>query len=149
MTRHVLRGFDRERLVALRIAKGYDNPAWLARAAGIGTATLRHWESGRSAPGVDLLARVADTLDVPISDLVIVPEDQRFPSYYRVIAGMTQPQLGQAAATTTTTVGAVERADIKPSDALATRLAVAMGISVKTLREAWERAHSRPPGTPA
>ncbi|MGV9865120.1 helix-turn-helix domain-containing protein [Rhodococcus koreensis] len=121
----------------------------LARVAGVGIATVRRWETGESSPQVDALARVAKALKVSIGDVVRIDPDQRFPGDWRVLRGLTQPQLGALAGVSTAVVGSVERAEVALTDANAIRLARALQISVEDLRAAHERARLRPPGTPA
>jgi transcriptional regulator with XRE-family HTH domain len=143
-----MRGFSANTLTEVREARNF-SISDLARLAQIGRSTLHHWETGHASPQVDLLARVAQALDVPMSDLVDVAPDERFPGDYRVLRGLTQPQLGQAAAVPTATVGAVERGEVALNDELAERLAHAVGTSVAEYRAAHDRARRRPPGMPA
>ncbi len=111
--------------------------------------TIRKWELGESSPQVDLLAKVADLLDLAVADLVKVPEEERYPGDWRVLRGMTQPQLGAAAGVTTRIVGSVERGEISLSDNAARRLSAALGISEAELRASYERVRNRPLGAPA
>ncbi|MHA4854738.1 MULTISPECIES: helix-turn-helix transcriptional regulator [Rhodococcus] len=148
MSRRVMRGFDPSRLKARRERSGLSRPE-LARVAGIGHATLYQWETGATSPQVDLLKRVADALGAKISDIVIVPEAERLPGDWRVLAGLLQPQLGKLAEVSTTTVAQVERGQAALTEDNARKLSAALGVSESVYRAAYERARNRPAGTPA
>jgi len=148
VSRRVMRGFQPAHLRKLRKERGYSQGE-LARAAGIGTTTLYHWEAESKSPQVDLLARVAAALGASVEQLVDVPEADRYPGDWRVLRGMTQPQLGRATGLSTPLVGRVERGEIPLSDDVATRLAEALAISPTQLRAAYDRARQRPLGEPA
>ena len=51
-------------------------------------------------------------LDAPIEQVVTIPADERYPGDWRVIKGLTQPELAAAAKIATTTLRGIERADI-------------------------------------
>lgn len=148
VSRRVMRGFSPESLVAARRSMGISR-AELARRAGIGETTIRRWEKADSSPQVDLLATVVVELGLEISDVVQVPKDERFPGDWRVLKGLTQPQLGGQAGVRTPIVGGVERGEISLSDVVAARLARTLGISVEELRASHFRARNRDPETPA
>src|SRR6476620_9003381 len=95
MTRRVLRGFDAQAFTAARRRRGI-SVSDLSRLADVSQATVFNWESGKSTPQVDLLARVMRILDAPIEQVVAIPADQRYPGDWRVINGLTQPELAAA-----------------------------------------------------
>lgn len=148
VSRRVLRGFDPARLTSLRESKGMSR-ADLARKAGLGGATVQQWETGTRSPQVDTLALVAKTLDVPIGDLVDVPRDRRFPGDWRVLLGLTQPQLGQQVGISTSMIARIERGEVKLTDENARRLATALDIGIDELVRSYERARDRPAGVQA
>ena len=148
MSRRVLRGFDPGKLKEVREARGITR-ADLARRAQTGVATIQHWESGVRSPQVDTLAQVADALGVAIADLVVVPSEERFPGDWRVLRGLTQPQLGARAGLSTSAVARIERGEIPLPDSVALNLSKALEISVDELRAAYRRTRERPAGTPA
>ncbi|MFA7388606.1 MAG: helix-turn-helix transcriptional regulator, partial [Thiohalobacteraceae bacterium] len=88
-------------------------------------------------------------LAVRIDDFIDVPEDERFPSDWRLLRGMTQVQLASAAGLSTTVISGFERAETRWDDVKATKIAAALGVDLEVLREAWERARVRPAGSPA
>ena len=106
--------------------------------------TIFNWEAGKSTPQVDLLARVMRILDAPIEQVVTIPADERYPGDWRVIKGLTQPELAAAAKIATTTLRGIERADAGLTDANAEKLAKHLGISVEQYRAAYQRARQRP-----
>ena len=60
--------------------------------------------------------------------MVTVAPDERYPGDWRVIKGLTQPELAAAAKIATTTLRGIERADISLTDANAATLASLLGI---------------------
>jgi transcriptional regulator with XRE-family HTH domain len=145
MSRRVLRGFSAERFVAARRRSGL-SVSDLSRLARVGTSTVHAWEAGRATPQIDLLARIMQILGTPISEVVTVDPDERYPGDLRVIKGLTQPQLAAAARIATTTLRGIERADLALTDTNAATLARLLGIGVDEYRAAYQRARERPPG---
>jgi transcriptional regulator with XRE-family HTH domain len=143
-----MRGFQPDQLEKARRSAGVSQRE-LARLARLNADTIRRWELGDSSPQVDLLARVTAAIGVSISDLVKVPESERYPGDWRILRGLTQPQLGAAAGVTTQIVGSVERGEISLSDNVARKLSAALQIPESELRASYERVRSRPAGTPA
>ena len=111
MTRRVLRGFDAQAFAEARRQKGI-SVSDLSRLADVSQATIFNWEAGKSTPQVDLLARVMRILDAPIEQVVTIPAGKRYPGDWRVIKGLTQPELAAAAKIATTTLRGIERADV-------------------------------------
>lgn len=146
MSRRVLRGFSPDRFGAARRRSGLSVQD-VGRLAGVGTSTVHGWEAGRATPLIDLLARVMQILETPISEVVVVAPDERYPGDWRVMKGLSQPQLAAAARIATSTLAGIERADLALTDANAATLARLLGISVDQYRAAHQRARKRPPGT--
>ena len=88
-------------------------------------------------------------LDAPIDDVVTIEPEERYPGDWRVIRGLTQPQLAASAGIATNTLRGIERADQGLTDTNAATLAQVLDISVEQYRAAYQRARTRPPGTPA
>ena len=147
MTRRVLRGFDPQAFSQVRRESQIGIPD-LARLADVGQSTLYAWEAGTFSPQVDLLARVMRIIDAPIERVVNIPADERFPGDWRVIKGLTQPELAAAVKIATSTLRSIERADLGLTDANAEKLAKHLRISVEQYRAAYQRARQRPAGTP-
>ena len=120
----------------------------LARLADVGQSTLYTWEAGTFSPQVDLLARVMRILDAPIERGRQHPANERYPGDWRVIKGLTQPELAAAVKIATSTLRSIERAELGLTDANAEKLAKHLGISVEEYRAAYQRARQRPAGTP-
>lgn len=148
MTRRVLRGFSPQAFAEARRQRGI-SVADLSRMADVGQSTIHAWEKGTFTPQVDLLARVMGILDAPIERVVTIAPDERYPGDWRVIKGLTQPGLAAAAKIATTTLRAIERADVSLTDANAEKLAGLLGISADEYRAAYQRCRQRPPGTSA
>lgn len=146
MTRRVLRGFDAQAFAAARRRKDI-SVSDLSRLADVSQAAIFNWEAGKSTPLVDLLARVMRILDAPIEQVITIPAGDRYPGDWRVIKGLTQPELAAAAKIATTTLRGIERADIGLSDANAEKLAALLGIDVGKYHAAYQRARQRPAGT--
>jgi transcriptional regulator with XRE-family HTH domain len=148
MTRRVLRGFSPGKFTDARHRRGLSQES-LARLADVGLSTIKKWETGTRTPQVDLLARAMLQLHAPIEAVVDIPADERYPGDWRVIKGLTQPQLAAAAHIGTTTLREIESAATALTDANATTLADLLGISVETYRAAYHNARQRAPGAPA
>lgn len=148
MTRKVMRGFSAEAFSEARRNKNI-SVADLARMADVSQATIFNWERGSGTPQVDLLARVMKYLKTPIDHVVLVPLNERFPGDWRVVRGMTQPELAAAAGIATSTLKGIERAEATLTDTNAAILAALLDISTDDYREAWDRCRHRPPGTTA
>ena len=148
MTRRVLRGFNADAFAAARREQDI-SVSDLSRMADVAAATIHNWEAGKGTPQVDLLARVMGYLETPIEQVVIIDPADRYPGDWRVIRGMTQPELAAAAGIATTTLRGIERADAALTDANATTLSRLLGITADTYRSAYQRARRRPPRTTA
>lgn len=148
MTRRVLRGFSRDNFVSARKRANltvFD----LTRLSEVSSSTIYHWERGIRIPQVDVLAKVMNVLGAPISDVVPIDPHERFPGDWRVMKGITIPQLAAAAGLSTFIVQRIERADYALSPDHAARLASQLGITAREYQQAYERARDRDPGTPA
>lgn len=137
-----MRGFNRESLTAAREAKQW-SLARVAREAGIGLSTIRAWEAGTRAPEPDNLAKAADALGVPMSSLISPHRGGPALADLRILAGLTQPQLGLRTGLSTTSIGALERAEIRLTDDRALRLAEALKLSVAEVNAAYRVARER------
>lgn len=148
MTRRSLRGFDAAAFATLRRRSGLSADD-LATRAGLSFSTIHHWESGRRTPQIDVLARVMDLLQAPIEQVVPIPPQDRYPSDWRVMKGLTQGQLAQRADLSTSTIQRIEDAVLPLPDAHIDLLAGLLDISPDQFRTAYRNARERPPGTPA
>ncbi|MCX2715978.1 helix-turn-helix domain-containing protein [Mycolicibacterium sp. J2] len=146
MSRRVLRGFDAAAFATLRRERGF-SVSDLARLSGTSLGTIHAWEAGRRTPQIDILAAVMAVLDAPIDAVVRIQEDQRFPGDWRVMKGLTQPQLAAQAQLSTAAVQRIELGEHPLSDANARTLSGLLGISPEAYRDAYHRARQRPPGT--
>lgn len=147
VTRRVLRGFDAAAFSTLRRQAGM-SVSDLARLSGASLSTIHHWEAGRRTPQVDVLATVMKVIGAPIEAVVSIDVNDRFPGDWRVMQGLTQPQLAAAAGMSTAMVQRIERGEYPLSDGNATILAGLLGITAQTYRQAYRRARERPAGTP-
>lgn len=162
MSRHdVRRGFDPIVFGNARRTAGF-SLGDLAREAQIGISTVNGWESGRRAPQVDMLARAAKAIGIPMSDIIIVEPGSRTLADWRNLAGLTQPQLAAAIQIRTGMLSRIERAEVPLSAERAADLADALGpalvatgvidapasLTVAQIEDAYERARTRERGTP-
>ncbi len=148
VSRRVLRGFSAEKFTAVRICAGL-SVSDLARMADVAVSTIHHWEAGTRSPQIDILASVMAVLNAPIEAVVLIAVDHRYPSDWRVMKGLTQPQLAVAAHIPTVTIQRIERADYPLTDKNAETIANALGITVEEYRTAYQRARKRPAGAPS
>lgn len=147
MTRRVLRGFDADAFAALRRRAGI-SASDLARLSGAALSTIHHWEAGRRTPQVDILAAVMSVLEAPIDAVVLIAAEERYPGDWRVMKGLTQPQLAATARLSTQIVQRIEGGEYPLSEANAEALARVLGITADEYRAAYQRARQRPAGTP-
>lgn len=145
MSRRILRGFRPEVMADRRAAQNLSRGE-LARQAGVSTGAVAKWETGRSTPAVDTLARVAAVLGLPMTDLIDIPENERFLGDLRALAGLTQPQLAARIGFSSSTVADLERGHAVLTDVQEERIAAAVGSSRDDVREAYERVRTRPSG---
>lgn len=136
--RRAIRGFTPKALQAAR-KKAKLSPADLARLAGVGTTTIRNWESGSSHPAPPALKRACEALDMPIERVAVVPHGDERIADYRVRAGLTQADLAKRTGLPATTVGEIERGHTDMSDSAAAAIAQALGLHKTYIQEAWLR----------
>ena len=148
MTRRVLRGFDPGAFSALRHRAGI-SVSDLSRLSGVSLSTIHHWEAGTRTPQVDILAAAMAVLNSPIHAVVLIDPDQRYPGDWRVMSGLTQPQLAANAHIATAILQRIERGEYPLSDKNADALAAILGISAAEYRAAYQRARQRPAGAPS
>lgn len=120
----------------------------IGRISGVSPATIRTWLRG-GHPDIERLSRVAAALDLELTVLVEVPDEQCFPSDLRNRKGLTQVQLATKAGLSTTVISGFERAETGWDDAKGARIAAALDVRPEELQQAWTRARNRPPGAPA
>lgn len=147
VTKRSMRGFDREALTAAREARRW-SLARLAREAEIGLSTVRSWEAGTRAPEPDNLAKVAAVLGVPMTSLVSPRGGGPTLADLRILAGLTQPQLGVRTGLSTTSIGALERAEIRLTDDRAARIAEALQRTLVEVGDAYRAARERADDVP-
>lgn len=143
-----MRGFVPSRLKTLREEAGMSRGD-LARIAEVSETAIGRWETGVRSPQIDHLAMVARALNLQVSDFVIIPLGDRYPGDWRILLGLTQPELGAKAGISTTMVGSIERGEARLTDDAAAKLSMALGITESELRASYERVRIRPPGAPA
>jgi transcriptional regulator with XRE-family HTH domain len=144
----VIRGFRSDRLRELRKKAGL-NQGEFARVLDVARGVPWYWEQGRS-PEVERLPAIAAALDVSIDEIVYVDPGERMPSDLRVRKGLNRVELARLCGLSTTALSNFERAESKACNLEhAQRIAPVLGVSVDELREAWQRARTRPPGAPA
>ncbi len=146
VSRRVLRGFDRHRFKQLR--KSTMTMSDLARLSGVTSSTIYAWEAGTYTPQVDKLAAVMRVLGHPIEYVVEIPADERYPGDWRVLRGLTQPQLAASASIATARLQRIECGETEPTDAQVEALAQLLETAPEEYRAAWRRALVRPPGEP-
>lgn len=149
MSRQVLRGFDPAAFEAARLRLGMSRND-LIRLAQIKTVeTIRRWEIGAVSPQIDVLGRAIRALEIGAEEVIRTDPATRFISDWRHLRLLTQPQLAAAAGFSTNLVQQLESGVGTLTDDRARRLGSALDISPGEVRNAYERARRRPPGTPA
>lgn len=148
MTRRVLRGFDAHAFAALR-RRADISVSDLSRLSGASLSTIHHWEAGRRTPQVDILAAVMKVLKAPIDAVVLIAPEDRYPGDWRVMNGLTQPQLAAKAQLSTAILQRIERGEYPLSDKHSEALASVLGIAIDQYSAAYQRARQRPAGAPS
>ncbi len=138
-----LNGFKPQALEDARTTAGISRGD-LSRAIGVDPTTIHNWETSRTHPQPDHLARAAEKLGIPLDRLVVVPEDSRTIADLRNLAGLTQKHVANRTGLSTTTIGRIERGEGSLSDRHATALAEALHLEERTIRDAFIRARNRP-----
>ena len=87
-------------------------------------------------------------LEAPIEQVVTIPAGERYPGDWRVIKGLTQPELAAAVKIRHHHVARHRACRRSLTDGNAEKLAKHLGISVEEYRAAYQRARQRPAGTP-
>ncbi|MFC9356464.1 helix-turn-helix domain-containing protein [Rhodococcus sp. NPDC057014] len=141
--RSPLNGFQPQALEDARTAAGISRGD-LSRAIGVDPTTIHNWETSRSNPQPDHLARAAEKLGIPLDHLIIVPEDNRTIADLRNLSGLTQKHVADRTGLSTTTIGRIERGEGSLSDSHAIALADALRLEQRTIRDAFIRARNRP-----
>ncbi|MFI7166914.1 helix-turn-helix transcriptional regulator [Rhodococcus erythropolis] len=118
----------------------------LARAAGLSVTAIADWESRRRTPQVDSLAQVAAALKCEIGVFVEMRPGDRSLADLRILAGLTQPQLGKLVGISTTVISSLERAESGLSNDRAAALAKALNVDVETIKAGYAKARNRAPG---
>lgn len=146
MSRRVLRGFRPEKVVELREIAGFTRGD-LARLVDVSSGAVAKWETGRSTPSVDTLARVAALLHTTVEAFIDIPADERFLGDLRALAGLTQPQLAAETGYSSSTIAQLEKGQARLTPSQAGRIAAAIDSTVPDVQAAYARTRSRPPGT--
>ena len=138
-----LRGFDPSRLRDARARAGLSG-AEVARRGGIGASTYSQWEQGKADPGIAALARCLAVLQVRVTDVVIVDPSDEHLGDLRVARGLTQGDLAGKVEVSPQHIGALERGHVKLSDAMARKIASALGVEVSRVVASCDRVRNRP-----
>lgn len=145
VSRRILQGFDPDALKRRRNELGMTRGD-LARAADISVTAVADWENGRRTPQVDSLAHVASALKCEISAFVHMGPGARSLADLRILAGLTQPQLGKITGISTTVISSLERAESGLSEERAEVLARVLGVDVEAIETGYAKARNRAPG---
>lgn len=141
--RRELRGFDPGRLAVARKAARLSKSE-LARLSGVSVSAYHQWESGRSSPSVDALARCAAQLDLEMTDLVVIAVDATYLGDLRVFRGLLQADLGRKLGISTQLVGSLERGQSTLSPDMAQRWSDALNFPLAVVAAAYDRSRTRP-----
>lgn len=149
MGRRSLRGFQPAALRERRLERGFTQ-AELARILGLTPGAVKAWEANRGTPKIETLAKLVQpgVLDIDISALVSVPEDETFLGDLRTLRLITQSELAERIGLAQTMLGGLERGEINLSDDVAEMLAAELDYSISDIRSAFHRGRIRPPNTP-
>lgn len=142
--RRELRGFDPDRLRIARTSARYSKSE-MARLSQVAISTYNQWESGKSSPRVDSLARCAKVLGLKMSDLVVVDLRASFLGDLRVTRGLIQAELAQRMGVSTQLVGLLERGQGALTTEMSFKFSEALEYSLEQIVASYERSRNRPP----
>lgn len=139
--RRPLTGFVPAALEHARDAAGLSRGE-LAIIVGVDGTTIHNWETKRAHPAPNHLAAAAAALGVPLSTLIVIPEQERTIADLRTLAGLTQQELGDRAGLSSTTLGRIERGETLTKTS-AVALAHILDVDESEIRRAFARARDQ------
>lgn len=108
----------------------------LAELVGANPVTVARWIRGAGVPSPSFIARLADVLEVPPSDLYQVTEAASGLAYYRVIAGYSLAQLAPKVGTSPVHLGRMEAGHSAIPERVRERLQELLGLDDVTMEGA-------------
>ena len=161
VSRRILRGFQPAKLQAAIAAMehvGLSGPTF-ARLADISRGTLNNWLTGKTSPTVDRLRQLLQVLaaeqrrhgiaPTTIGDLYEFDREHPMLSDLRVMALLTQPELGKAAGIPTSVVQELEAGTARLMPHHTAKLVAALGVSADQVEQAHRNARHRDAGAPS
>lgn len=144
VARSVPRGFDRVAMRAARVDAEVTRPQ-LCHEAGVGIATVKAWENGKSVPQIDTLRSVLGALErlgvtVPVETVIVVPPEDRTLADWRALRLMLQPELAAAVGVGTTHLSNIEAGAVSLTDRTRMGLAKALQVTPVEVDRAWARS---------
>jgi transcriptional regulator with XRE-family HTH domain len=127
---------DAAALRAARTHAGHSRAA-LAAAVGVTTSTLGAWETGRSQPTLERLARTAQALHVPIDTLIHTTELPPTLLALRISKGINQATLAARVGISRSYMSQIERGEAPLHPNLEQQLAKALGVARRVIRERY------------
>jgi transcriptional regulator with XRE-family HTH domain len=138
MPRSGVRGFRADRLRDFRVRAGLSADD-LAAKVGSSRQAVSTWEVGRSTPPPAMLGRLAHALDISVAALVPLPASQLRLADLRVLAALSQNEAAKRLDVSPTLLGEIERGQKPPTAERVHALAIAYGVTDRSVEEAWHR----------
>lgn len=111
----------------------------LAVRTGVSAVTVRSWLGGRTAPSPKRLARLAEVLELDVSDVTGVPAGLLGLTDLRVHAALTQAEAAKRIGVSRTSLSDYELGTSEPPAPLFPLIAEAYGVTAETALNAWQR----------
>lgn len=112
---------------------------------GVGVNMVSAMRTGRKAPSVEGLVRIAAVFNRPVADFLNLPPAGDWAlRHYRLAAGLTQPAVAERVGVDATSVSKWELQRTRPPESTVERLAAVYGVDPRDLRQVVDRAHGGP-----
>lgn len=111
----------------------------LAVRTGVSAVTVRSWLGGRTAPSPTRLARLAEVLELDVSDVTGVPAGLLGLTDLRVHAALTQAEAAKRIGVSRTSLSDYELGTSEPPATLFPLIAETYGVTTEVALDAWQR----------
>lgn len=112
---------------------------------GVGVNMVSAMRTGKKAPSLDGLTRIAALFNRPVADFLDLPPVGDWTlRHYRLAAGLTQPAVAEHCGVDATSVGKWELARTRPPESTVDSLAALYSVAPEELHQVVDRAHGGP-----
>ena len=117
----------------------------VAERLGVRVNMVSAMRTGKKAPSLETLTRIAEVFDRPVADFLELPAAGEWTlRHYRLAAGLTQGAVAQQLGVDATSVSRWELARTRPPEAAVTGLASLYAVTSHRLGQVIDRSHGGP-----